>query len=81
MSAVTIPSISPTAAEWSQAALPTCSLCLSVWYGDMWIGAEHAIHVLRTYAHWQPPRLTPGLCDECRGEISARRSGPRRAAA
>jgi hypothetical protein len=54
-------------------ALVTCSLCLSVLHGRDWITAEQTIRALRTFARPDPPRLAPGLCDECRNRLDGRR--------
>jgi hypothetical protein len=64
-----------------QARLVTCSICLSVRSGDEWIGAEQAIQELRSFTLGEPPPLAPGLCDDCRSELSARRGDAVRAAA
>lgn len=64
---VLVDDVSPTT------ALVTCSICLSVLHGEEWIGAEQTIRGLRTYARPEPSRLAPGLCDECRRRIDARR--------
>jgi hypothetical protein len=56
--------------------LVTCSLCLSVLHENEWIGVEQTIRALRTYERDQPPRLDPGLCDDCRIVLDARRRPP-----
>ena len=67
---VLVNDISPTT------PLVTCSLCLSVLHGDEWIGVEPTIRALRSYERDQPPRLDPGLCDDCRTMLAARRRPP-----
>ena len=74
MSSLTIPPLTPAATEAPHVVLATCSLCLSVWDGGTWIGAEQAIQTLRTYTHPEPPRLLSGLCDDCRSHIAERRT-------
>jgi hypothetical protein len=64
---VLVDEVSPTT------ALVTCSICLSVRHGSEWIWPEQTIRALRSYANDQPPRLAPGLCDDCRYRLNARR--------
>jgi hypothetical protein len=65
------PAVPPIRAE---IGLVTCSGCLRVQRGSSWIEAEDIINELRTYELAEPPRLRPGLCDRCRGILSARRT-------
>ena len=51
----------------------TCSVCLGVLRGEEWIAAEEAIRELRTFERSAPPRLLPGLCDDCHDAIGERR--------
>lgn len=60
----------------SRPTLVACSLCLRVESGERWIGAREAVRRFRTFELDQPPRLAPGICDSCRGEIDARRRQP-----
>lgn len=64
--------VTPEQAHLPQ-GLATCSICLRVWRGSEWIDAEQAIIELRTFAHGEPVRLAPGLCDDCREELAERR--------
>jgi hypothetical protein len=64
---VLVDDVSPTT------ALVTCSVCLSVLHGEEWISAAQTIRGLRTFARPEPPRLAPGLCNECRNRIRTRR--------
>jgi hypothetical protein len=59
----------------------TCSVCLGVMRGEEWIAAEEAIREARTFDRSTPPRLLPGLCDDCFDAIAARRYGARAARA
>lgn len=61
--------------------LVTCSVCLSVLHGKEWIGVEQTIRAVRSYELDQPPRLAPGLCDDCRRRLAARRRPALRTAA
>jgi hypothetical protein len=49
--------------------------------GEEWIAAEEAIREARTFERSTPPRLLPGLCDDCFDAIAARRYGARAARA
>ena len=51
-----------------------CSLCLRVQRDGTWIEAEEAIRELRSYEFSAPLPLEPGLCDECRDSVRARRA-------
>ena len=81
MSDLTLTPLPPTGITASHAGLPTCSLCLSVWHGGAWVAAEHAIHLLQTFSFWDAPRLAPGLCDDCRSQLAARRGRQEKSAA
>lgn len=54
--------------------LVTCSLCLRVRRGSAWIEAEAVITELRSYELDVPPRLLPGVCDDCADAILLRRA-------
>jgi hypothetical protein len=62
-------------------SLTACSVCLGVLRGEGWIAAEELIRELRTFERSTPPRLLPGLCDDCSGAIAERRGDVRHAAA
>ena len=51
-----------------------CSLCLRVQRDGIWIEAEEAIRELRSYEFSAPLSLEPGLCDQCRAIVLARRA-------
>jgi len=51
-----------------------CSLCLRVQRNGTWIEAEQAIRELRSYEFTAPLPLEPGLCEECRDSVRARRA-------
>jgi hypothetical protein len=59
----------------------TCSVCLGVMRGEEWIAAEEAIREARTFERSTPPRLLPGLCDDCFDAIAERRYAARAARA
>ena len=52
----------------------TCSLCLRVRRGSAWVESEDVITELRSYELDAPPRLLPGVCDECADAIFDRRA-------
>jgi hypothetical protein len=58
----------------SPSELVTCSLCLSVRRGSKWMDAERVIRELRSFEHVSPPRLQPGVCEDCAEAIFARRA-------
>jgi hypothetical protein len=54
--------------------LVTCSLCLRVRRGSAWIEPEDVNTALRSYELESPPRLLPGVCDDCADAIFDRRA-------
>ena len=54
--------------------LVTCSLCLRVRRGSDWVDPEDVIAELRSYELESPPRLWPGVCDDCADAIFDRRA-------
>jgi hypothetical protein len=54
--------------------LVTCSLCLRVRRGSAWIEPEDVITALRSFELESPPRLLPGICDDCADAIFDRRT-------
>jgi hypothetical protein len=54
--------------------LVTCSVCLRVRRGSAWIEPEDVITALRSYELESPPRLLPGICDDCADAIFDRRA-------
>jgi hypothetical protein len=58
----------------SSAELVTCSLCLRVRRGRKWLEAERVISELRSFELASPPRLQPGVCDDCAELIFERRA-------
>ena len=58
----------------SSAELVTCSLCLRVRRSSEWLEAERVIRELRSFELVSPPRLEPGVCDDCADAIFARRT-------
>jgi hypothetical protein len=54
--------------------LVTCSLCLRVRRGSDWVEPEDVITELRSFDLAAPPRLLPGVCDDCADAIFDRRA-------
>lgn len=54
--------------------LVACSLCLRVRRGSAWVEPEDVITELRSYDLEAPPRLLPGVCDDCADAIFDRRA-------
>ena len=57
----------------SRTDLVTCSLCLRVRRRSAWVEPEALITELRSYELDTPPRLLPGVCDDCADAIFDRR--------
>src|SRR5256885_14713781 len=55
--------------------LVACSLCLRVRRDSAWVEPEDVITELRSYDLEAPPRLLPGVCDDCADAIFDRRAG------
>jgi hypothetical protein len=58
----------------SDTDLVTCSLCLRVRRASAWVAPEDVIAELRSYELETPPRLLPGVCDDCADAIFDRRA-------
>jgi hypothetical protein len=61
----------------SPMSLITCSICLRVHRGSEWTEAERVIREMRSYELDAPPRLQPGVCDDCAESIFSRRADDR----
>lgn len=57
-----------------KATFTVCSICLCVRRGADWIEATHVIRQIRSYESDAPPRLRPGICEQCAEPILRRRA-------
>ena len=56
----------------SQSSIKLCAWCRRVRYGAQWLELEEALEILQPFLQQPLPRITHGICPECRHRLQSK---------